>query len=105
MISVTSFDDTKWTGLVKIVQILPHKLCVRFENGQVRWIKDLIRLRPLEDFLKQGEGYVLKSAKSDPPTATNVPMQIPQSEQNHQALLRTTGAKARQLIQDQQTED
>ena len=32
-------------------------------------------------------------------------MSNPQSEQDHPALLRTTRAKARQLIQDQQTED
>ena len=104
-ISVTSFGETKWTGPVKIILVLPHKLPVKFNNGQVRWIKDLKRLRPLEDFLEQGLGYVLKSANIDPPTATNTPMQVPQSEQNHRALLRTTRATARQLIQDQQRED
>ena len=84
---------------------------MQFDNGKLRWIKKLERLCPLEDFLKQGKGYVLKSANSDesansdPTTATNAPMPISQSEQTHRALIRTTRAQARQLIQDQQAKD
>ena len=96
MLSETSFGETKWIGPMKIVQILPHKIRVQFNNGEVRWIKNIKMLRPLEDFLKQGEGYVLKSANSDeiansdPTTATNAPMPISQSEQTYQALIRMT---------------
>ena len=54
MLSETSFGETKWTGPVKIVKIMPHKIQVQFNNGKVRWIKKLQRLHPLEDFSKQG---------------------------------------------------
>ena len=93
---------------------MPHKIRVQFDNDKVRWIKKLHRLRPLEDFFKQGEGYVLKSANSvesansdenahsDPTTATNASMS---SEHTQRSLIRTTRAKARQFFQDLQAED
>ena len=46
MLSVTSFDETKWIGPVKIVQTLPHKIRVKFDNAEVRWIKDMKSLCP-----------------------------------------------------------
>ena len=61
MFSETSFGQTSWSP-VKIVRILPHKIRVLFSDGKTeRWIKDLTRLRPLTDFIEEGEGYVLKS--------------------------------------------
>ena len=56
MLSVNSFGETIWIGPVKIVQILPHKVRVKFDNNQTRWIKQLKRLRPLEDFFLTGGG-------------------------------------------------
>ena len=116
MLSEKSFGETKWTGPVKIVQIMSHKIRVQFSDGKVRWIKNLQRLRPLEDFSKQGEGYVLKSesansvqkVQSDPTTVINDQRPVSQcspSEQIHRSLIRSTRTKARQFFQDQQAED
>ena len=67
MLSVNSGRETKWIGPARIVIWQPHRLQVKFDNNHdpTRWIQNLRRLRPLTDFLKQGEGYVLKNVTSE----------------------------------------
>ena len=108
MLPETSIGQTKWIGPVKIVQILPHKLKIQFNNEKTRRIKQLTRLQPLDEFSKQEEGYAPKNEGNQDtisrPSTTNPMMSNPDPEQQHQNLLRTTRAKVRQLIQDHQTE-
>ena len=128
-----SNGQTLWTP-VKIVHIHPHKIGVSFsDKRKERWIKDLTRLRPLTDFNKEGEGYVLKSANmniehtqefesesesdnenSDIDSDTenpgsenkdNIQGHGPLIEKTQRALIRSLRTKARQLAQDQQIED
>ena len=62
MLLETSYGHSYFTGPVRIVQILPHKICIQFSNGKKRLIScnDIKPLHPMDEFRKEGEGYVLK---------------------------------------------
>ena len=66
MLSETSFGQQFWSGPGQIMEIKKKKNCFHFGNKAKDYFHN--HLRPLEDFVKEGEGYVLKpdDQKMDP---------------------------------------
>ena len=122
MLSETPFGQKYWSGPGIIVEVKASKIRVKFGNKQKDYFPD--RLRHLEDFVQQGEEYVLKivDQKTDPVSVsvqkdilapTPAPEQqaaiwiqaIKQTDHKQRELIRAVRSKAEQLIKDQQTED
>jgi hypothetical protein len=77
--SETSFGQQYWTGPATIIEFKNERIRISFGKNKKRWISPL-RLRPKEDFQKQGEGYVLKIPQN--PHQAN-PIEINHPHPNH----------------------
>ena len=103
MLLETSYGHSYFTGPVRIAQTLPHKICIQLSNGKNRLITDIKPLHPMDEFGKEGEGYVLKeniiSTLEHPEDEDIHQDQISEDpEQCYRNLIRSTRRKARELI-------
>ena len=58
VLSEKSFGQQFWSGPGTIVKIKKNKIEVQLGKKKAQYVRD--RLRPIDDFRKEGEGYVLK---------------------------------------------